>query len=373
MSSWTKKFRLADLAAVSAFIFLVALLFVGDYFIVELNIFAFWLVAAAGSIFFLRLNSKVILGALALYAPLFVLLISGVVYKELDPFYYRATVFVAVTITFLSSIEKNILTAPKWVAVFSMLMLLAFTIFGIFDDSGRSRSTVVFGPTILYRVILLFYAVCIIYLLPAGRKWLLVILSGVAFYCIIKIGSRGGLVSIIVMWLLILRRDIKLSPFAWAAVIAAGVLISFKADYILSSRAFYFSQDSVSSNVRLHKLEMIGEFLRGDELWFGMKNPHALVGNYPHNIFAEFLVFHGIFAFTLLACLCLPFFFSLIDAGRRRPDQFQLLLLATPILVGAQFSGSLLDNYSFVAIACYASALSLRGRRASVPLTNGAR
>jgi hypothetical protein len=204
----------------------------------------------------------------------------------------------------------------------------------------------------LYRVILFFYAYCLIYLAHHNRNIATIIISCIAFYAILKIGSRGGIVAIAAMWLLLFHRHISTALILKVSLALLVATPFLDLESILSSRAFNFSTDSESTNVRLDKLWMIEQFLGGDEIWLGTSNPSALVGNYPHNIFAEILIFHGLIAFIVFLSLNILTFYIIFKHGRNEKWVFNFALLFAPVFVGAQFSGSLMDNY------CYISGMS---------------
>lgn len=206
----------------------------------------------------------------------------------------------------------------------------------------------VFGPTILYRVILFFYAYCLIYLLHHDRTFTAIAITCITFYAVLKIGSRGGIIAIGVIWLILIIRYLSINFLI--KMLVALMLLWYFLDWeeIFSSRAFYFSSDSESTNIRLDKLSMVEQFLNSKEIWFGMSNPSALVGNYPHNIFAEILIYHGLIAFGIFFVLNMISLYIVFRNFSQKKWIFNFALLFAPIFVGAQFSGNLLDNYFYI-------------------------
>lgn len=358
-----KALDLASLVWLVYFLFIFSVIFVGDYYFSPGGIFAYWLLLIAGAWFIIPLTGAVG-GALLISAPFVILLLAGSAYKSIDAAYYQAPIFALISIAFLGRLEA-LISSPKTIIFgFSFFCLAAFSLFVFIFDSGSSRTSLVFGPTILYRVILFFYGYCLLFLIPRDRSLLIVFSSALAFYSVLKIGSRGGIVSLGVIWLLALRGRISWRLLAWSGIIFCAALIIFGIEDISSSRAFYFSSDSESTNVRLDKLRMVSYFLEGDEVFFGMSNPTSLVGNYPHNIFAEILIFHGLLAFLLFCIMNLTTIFFALRINEKNNWIYKLIILMSPILIGSQFSGSLMDNYFYISLMCYIIASVVCRRRA---------
>jgi hypothetical protein len=339
-----------SLWSIAYFLYLSAVIFVGDYYLQEYAIFGFWIVLVCGLPFWFPV-ARVTAAAICIGLPLAILICLGAVYKNIEPAYYQAPMFMILSILALNRFEKIMIVRDIAIYWLSAIILSFFFLFVLVSDSVSSRTSLIFGPTILYRVVLFFYAVCLVFSLRYRNRLLTVIFACMAFYSVLKIGSRGGIVALLFLWGLVAFRNFSIKYFL---LIAFALLVAYfflDLDAIFSSRAFYFSSDSESSNIRLDKLAMIDEFLSGEEVLFGMSYPYALVGNYPHNIFAEFLIFHGVIAFAILLFFVLLVAKAYIFPGPQWVTDS--IIIFSPILVGALFSGSLLDNYFFVAIACY--------------------
>lgn len=340
------------------FFYLTCVIFVGDYYVANYSIYAFWLVSLSGILFWFPLKRETAAG-FVICLPLAILVTFGVFTKNIEAGYFSAPLFMLVSILALNRFRSVIADRQLIVYWMSGVALTLFFLFVLLVNSGSSRTSLIFGPTILYRIILFFYAICIIFSIHGRRRLLAVVFTCMAFYSVLKIGSRGGIVALFFIWLLITRRF-----FSWKYVVfsAIALLIAYlmsDVDGILSSRAFYFSSDSESSNIRLDKLAMVQNFLQGGEILGGMTNPNSLVGNYPHNILAEFLIFHGIFAFLGILFLVLFLVKVFLKEAGRRDWMYDSLIVFSPIFVGSLFSGSLLDNYFFVSAACYLMGLGL--------------
>lgn len=334
----------------SYFIYLCCVIFVGDYYLRDYSTYAFWVVLILGAPFWFPLNRSTVISIL-ICLPLALLASLGVAYKNIELGYYSAPLFVLCSILALNRFQKIMIDRDVVIYWISAGLLCFFFLFVLVTDSISSRTSLVFGPTILYRVVLFFYAVCLIYDLRNKKRLMITVFACMAFYSVLKIGSRGGIVALFFLWALVAFRYFSWRNFILILLALGGAYVLSDVDAILSSRAFYFSSDSESSYIRLNKLAMIDEFFNGNEVLFGMSYPYSIVGNYPHNIFAEFLIFHGIFAFGLLLALVLAVAKIFLSSGRTWINDS--IIIFSPVMVGSLFSGSLMDNYFFVAGACY--------------------
>ncbi|MGL1277293.1 hypothetical protein [Vibrio parahaemolyticus] len=341
---------LRNLKSITFFGFIFCLIFSGDYYVSDLNVYLFYVVSIF-SIYFIRFEKKENYYAILVYLFFLLLCVISSPIKFLEDGYYHSFVFSLIAF-FCFSIYIDLFKEPnKDLVIASLLLIFVFFVIVIVNPSQTNRTSFIFGPTILYRVVLFFYGVSLIYFLKNSKYFSFIFITGVTFFCILKIGSRGGIVVMFAMLfsgLFFFARLKSLIKFIPLIIIPVLFFVDF--DYVLSSRAFYFSSESESSNVRLDKLSMVYSFMdsKFSEIFFGLEVPSKLVGNYPHNIFAEILFYHGLFAFVLFS---LFYSFTFIVPFLTKDREIKsIFIISLPILIGSQFSGRLLDNYFIMPI-----------------------
>lgn len=332
-----------------------AITFSGDYYVNGLNIYLFFLFIPF-FLFMFIFKKKVDLKNIIL-ACIFCLISSpaiiGVVYKEIAESYYFSFFFIFMMILILNEFFSIYSSPNKYIGILCVVITFSFFILLVIVTTG-ARSYFIFGPTILYRIYLLFYAISAIYLLSNKSYSVFIILSFIALLSVIVIGSRGGIVVILSMWVVILFKyfSIRFQCVVFTSLIIISTLL-FKFTTIFSSRAFYFSLSSESSNVRLDKLKLIYDFFDYNtfEVLFGLNSPHVLVGKYPHNILVEILIFHGLIYFVIFIILFVFYIiYPMVSKNIRNTNMF---ILTLPIVIGSQFSGRLLDNYFSISAIYY--------------------
>jgi hypothetical protein len=350
-SSRTTFFRSS--VAIFSVLYAACVFFVGDYYINDLEMHAFWVLSVFGIWSFSSVRYAATRYAFVIFFPACLIISIGIIYKQIELSYYNSLGFIMIAILFVAIVKDQLSIALGPLAICSAGVLIAFAFYVYNAHTESTRVTLLFGPTILYRVVLFFYGIAAACCIARNMSAASILLAVVAFYAIYKIGSRGGIVALVAMWLVMLRVTGALRfKTLLLGVVLAAFFISYS-DVFLGSRTFYFSSDSESSNVRIDKLAAAYDYIASPSVWLGMVEPSKLVGNYPHNIFAEFLVFHGLFATLLLIFYSSALPLVILDGGRRYPACFNLIIIFMPIIIGAQFSGSLIDNYAYVAFLCY--------------------
>ncbi|MFL2693696.1 MAG: hypothetical protein ACJ0G1_08315 [Gammaproteobacteria bacterium] len=194
--------------------------------------------------------------------------------------------------------------------------LIALVIFFIGSSidyyySTGTRSSFIFGPNMLYRVLGCLSGVAAGYLFFDGRKVLGSILAILALSLLIMTGSRAGvfiMAALLLVWIHAHTKMLSIRKNTPVLLILIGLVVSIilQAD-IANMRSFGFSQFTLDDNARYtdgymrwrpylyfifepDRFSLIG--INYDTFWKIFGSFDFL---YPHNIFLELIMFYGFF------------------------------------------------------------------------------
>lgn len=284
--------------------------------------------------------------------------------------YYNSVIFCILYVTaipLLQWILQYRASVAFWVCVLTAFFL-GFSIYLL--SQGVIRSYVIFGPNVLYRIYVFLFGLMILCLFDFKAPGRRVILSGtlvviflyimtaILGVLIVATGSRGGLVAAVGALLVIAYLARTLADryssmvFGVFTLLGGGALLVAVLLGPLLGRLLFLDLSNTSEMVRLELLRQTFRFLTEAgpaEILFGVGAMNRFFSFYPHNIFAEALVYGGLF---LLLVVIMAFVVLTIAIGRRKNDGI-LVLPFVGIIVGSLFSGSLLYNYPVLSLAAY--------------------
>lgn len=286
---------------------------------------------------------------------------------------YSFFVFGVVATAICTPYYINVVAKTKGAYFLAWVSLLLCSLAAFTSDIESSRFSLIFGPTILYRVIGFLWGGILLYHFShpfsVRRLWFTLLASGFSVYLLLKTGSRGAVLVLAVMLMAIayishLKKIVLGAPLF--------LILAFYFYYVMElagSRSFRFTGES--TDVRLSKFEAFKMFIESPDIWWGSANPTMYTGVYPHNILLEFFIYYGVIGGGIFLVCILAHFASLFYR-----NVLVLFLPLLPIAIGVQFSGSNMDNYAFVAVAALGTAffiknifLRVRARDAS-PVSN---
>lgn len=249
--------------------------------------------------------------------------------------------------------------------LFSCLFLLFLFVGGVIFFSAGSRGSFIFGSNVLYRIfsILTIWAIFLLGLTITKKRHYAISLAFVITIYLVGVlstGSRGAIFSIlVVLFCLYHQYVIKLSTrkiffLGFLSFVIFGLLFYYMSDWFFNSRFSNFDyENNLSLALRLNPwVDFISNPIHFI-LSFGMpysefmgQYGHSQFG-YPHNIFLELVFFYGFFGFLLFVFLMM-LLFSSIKKLFTKPFCLGSVFLYCFMIVflGAQTSGSLLDNFS---------------------------
>jgi hypothetical protein len=182
------------------------------------------------------------------------------------------------------------------------------------------------GPNILYRQLLLFYALIIVFKLD---KYF--ILSSFILFLIFLIGSRAGFLIFLIMFIINLtqRKTILVNKITFLIAII----------FILNFIYLNFSSGVLNTSFNTRYDLYLDSLL-------SFNNPNIFYSAnhlYPHNIFLEILIFSGYIGlfFSII------FFYLYLKLSCKNINYF---LIVTPFFLGSFFSGDIFDNLNILYI-----------------------
>lgn len=189
------------------------------------------------------------------------------------------------------------------------------------------------------------------------RKWYDLLTTGILFFAILIVGSRGPILCVLVYLMLkiVLSNSINMKRrtlFIIIAIVISGLLI-INSEYILlntiemlnkygiSSRSLYYlytHNNSDSGRGEIYKL-FYSKIISGPLLGYGIAGGWVN-SNYPHNIFIEIILSYGLILGSFLAIL---YIFITIKGVRLKDNLCQRLAM-----IFVSYSVSLLISNSFI-------------------------
>jgi O-antigen ligase len=244
-------------------------------------------------------------------------------------------------------------------AVFIISML-------IFGDHSGGRISFIFGPNVLYRVLIFFILFMILMLaLMKIKKRQKILYSTILllflFYLLSVVGSRGGLVVLVIVLTLtfFLKYTSNFRFFAFL-LLFSSIFILLAPDLFENSRTFSFQ--GIEQNIRivffLDFYENILEVPIFGYVWSDFEK-YAVDGFiYPHNSAVELIFYYGVLGvFTVafifyVAILAIVFFMKSTFTPKLIVEYIYILLFLI-ILFSSFASGELTDNFTIVSFALY--------------------
>ena len=243
---------------------------------------------------------------------------------------------------------------------FALGLWLIFIIGAYYSYDGRNGF--IFGPNVLYRVFVFFflYIVFITTSLYDNSKLRSLILITLAFSSVILTQSRAAIPVFIISAFVIynLKGQLNKKTFYSLLVFVLGTFFWIINQPIFSDmRVMQFDFESNNAlilrvNGYLFFIENFFELIFSSGIDY--RNFFSSVGDegysYPHNLILELMIYYGFFGFVTAFIVIMKFIFVCINeySGSLK-NRFFLSLCALGFLA-LQFSGSLADNYGFMAL-----------------------
>jgi hypothetical protein len=392
MKSKAKHFTNFNITVLLVFdlLLLFSITFIGDYNISGFPLFfLIWLVLLMRrkfSIGKIELIAQIL--TLALFLPTF---IRPSLYL---PIYYVSSIFPALYINAIYfgkqlfyRLRKNLQPTQYMKTIILVLFLtLAYATVGL--DSVRQ--SILFGPNVYYRAIG-FFAVFYTYLFKetlkktSGKRFsfsysydllALFIVLGTSFFCLLRTNSRGSVFVILFLFLLTINMVIqknKESLYKSVYVFLTFIftltfiffepflsvfhkLISNSMSQISKSRIsdFSFATQESSFGIRQYFFHNLPEYFSNHNFMFGEGNYYIVSINskdlfYPHNLYLDLLYNQGLYTLVIFMTASLFCAVSLLN-GEVSTSLSSVATTLIPIYLGSQFSGTLYDNYSVLAV-----------------------
>jgi len=312
-----------------------SLLFVGDYQYEGFFLYYILLLVHLVISFSLHQISKVsILSFLTLFGLYFDILIREF-YHAGD---YHKIIYIITSSLWLKNLIhllKHPLPSKIKTALFSInVIVLVVAFFSIFSD--RIRSSLIFGPNVYYRVVFFLWALQIVNMKRSALKHRLG-----AFLSIISTGSRASLILGFFLLKLKIRRVQSLIIVSVGSIIIYNLISSF------SSRLLYYANLTESYRY-LTFMEIIDPKLPYslNQILFGSTSINKVYSFYPHNIFLESFVEHGIIRTIIPVFSYLMFIYNY-------QKQKRLYMPIAGIFIGALFSGSYYENFIIASLPIF--------------------
>lgn len=281
---------------------------------------------------------------------------------QLDPYYFGFLQIVLYINVF--QVLFRFLACRNAANVILYFFVFLTSVVILFGGGARlsSNEVFIFGPNIMYRIYgLLFFAFYYAVIMKTERKGSsLLIVFLMSFVCLISTGSRGGTLILLMEMIAVaiyFRKNTIVKYFVYALISVFFYYIIQYWELIseLLGRSVFIDVTSASENTRLSMLDGFIKFLQTEPmgtLLFGLgNNNHYYPNYYPHNIIIESIVYHGLFFLTFMIIAATSFIKKLLI---KRNEMRVLLLIFSPIFIGAMVSGYLLDNFTIISLVFYA-------------------
>lgn len=243
---------------------------------------------------------------------------------------------------------------------FALGLWLIFIIGGYFGFDGRNGF--IFGPNVLYRVFVFFFLYIVfmtISLFGNSRLWFLILIT-LGLSSIILTQSRAAIPVFIVNLFIIynLKGQLNKKIFYPLFIFVLGTFFWLINQPVMNDmRILQFDIESNNSlilrvNAYLFFIENFFDliFSSGIEYSNFFKNVGDVGFSYPHNLILELIIYYGFLGFVTAFIVIKKFLFICFNeySGSLK-NRFFLSLCALGFLA-LQFSGSLADNYGFLAL-----------------------
>jgi len=340
---------------IAQFFLLLAVLFAGDYSLGDIKVAPFIVFVAMSYVLLEkpRLRKEEVL-SFALIILFSVTLVASSIVNYGDGIYQFWFLIPMLAVLFIRDFlcvdVKSIWVVVIGIAVILVMMQVHWL------TSGGVRGRAVFGPNILYRVFILL-AVLSYFRLHGSVKYIMFM---TCFVGIALTGSRGGLVvGLLTLMAIILssaRWNLKIKyviPIFLALLLV--YLMPLYGDFAKNvvGRLFLMSGESIDG--RLAFIAQALMFLNAGffklVLGFGVY-PNEFLSFYPHNIYVELLISHGMISTGLFLLVSIGvFLYATFNRRKVSRDQRFIFVVFVMFLSSSQFSGSFYDNWVCVSLA----------------------
>lgn len=336
---------------------LFSVTFIGDYTIGLIPLFPiFWFLVIA------RRNFSVSLSEIKIQVVIFLIFSPFYIHFTNFDVYNLLPIYIALYVNVLPLLNRVIFDSspPKTLPVILGGVFILFFTLSYFVVSSGERAYVVFGPNILYRIYGFLFFVYVLNLsdnrISRREKITVIVMLVLFFLCSATTLSRGATFVIISVMLYVF---FVVRIFSLLEMIGLGVLglllITFGLDFSFLSlfdRLLLFKEsgNSVSISSRMQFYHDFIYYLDSDILGilFGLGSINVVYDYYPHNIFLEVFVYLGtVIGLFFVVGLLKSIFFSLFYKEKKVG---KLIWLYSPVFIGANFSGGLLDHFYLLTI-----------------------
>lgn len=256
---------------------------------------------------------------------------------------------------------------------FWLLGILLFIIAIYLFSSSGGRTTILFGPNTLYRLLPFVFCIIVIFTKVDFYKSSNLIFIFIAMiFTLVSMattGSRGAVIVIGSYFLYFVLFGGRLGIGTIARIIIGGIILGLTFAFmdlieLLFWRLVNFDPSGDSISVRESYASDAYLFInRPDsflDLLFGVSQNNELWDNYPHNYLFEFLVYGGIWFLSIFLIPLLLFSFSIL-LDRQKKDSLFLLFL--PFFIGGLASGDLAYNFPVLSILYFLIVIKRSGVR----------
>ncbi len=341
------------LVAILDILIFLAITFVGNHFLLGLPSFLIvWLALISYRLItHLPIQKLEVLTQAYFFILLMPFMVKGVINSDEYYFAFLQLVLYVNIFPVLSRLLKNKKSCSALAVITCILAFLSLVFI------GGSRESLIFGPNVMYRILgVLFFLMYCSLSIQKSPKYYLLLLSYVATLIgLVLTGSRGATVVFLLqtLFLLIYFRNFNFAKYVVLIGFVALFFVIFSYWDVVSGilgRVIYFDMNNGSESVRANMYLIVLDVFEAESsttLLFGLGNEsNYFQGIYPHNLFIEILLYHGIVFF--LATLILGGLLFLKSRGNNFIGFCFLVFL--PIIFGTMLSGNLTDNYPVLSL-----------------------
>lgn len=276
--------------------------------------------------------------------------------------FYGLWPFKALLLFILVSCNRKDLMFPMGNMLLLALICVALVLVGRIED-GRLVS--IFGPNMLYRIFcfLLFFSIIWSFGTKGGARLLQLAFSAFALYAALLTGSNGALLVIIIVVVVVVWRIFKGASVIQKSVlvlvaIAAfsfvnffemipGIETGFDNVETFSRAAYLLASFETSARLTGWTEILVRPFSFIGQSHVFYENLWSFEYDYPHNIFLELYAFYGGVGVALVAVLV-----TAITKAIAVVTQGDIMAMTfIVIIIGANVSGDMSDNYGAIGLA----------------------
>jgi len=308
-----------------------------------------------------------------LYKGLFILLIYSILIilsLNINPPYFdnyfiwpiKSILLFSILLILSQSLKNNKTDPDSNLKIWYFILFSVAVIFLVFGYKIDGRLSFIFGPNMLYRITIILFLIVLLYEFSAQRvrKYLSLLSIFLTFFVLSEIGSKGGLVvlllSLIFLFSMRIRRPIK-SLFIVSVLIL--IVYSFINNFADVPRMLDFSliQDSIRYSFALEYFENYQVSLLGNG-WKDFERFSLEGFMYPHNILIELFMFYGLAGIVVIMAIFVAtikgWHYLKISMKNRVVDHNSIFIMVYIIMLSSSsLSGDLSDNFAVLSLAFY--------------------